>query len=157
MKCQHCRYLPAAGPEGDYDECPYYEKYGTVWKDGQDGCTLRSNQIEKFEDGYAEYLGNMGTDMGVDIDLECKSVSKTKVIELCKHIIGMDNNKTYRRNGKQYYKPNRNYFEGQQNELDAMPDYLVEKRKSESGETVYSLTDEGKMWLGRNININIKV
>lgn len=161
MKCQHCRWLPAAGPEGDADECPYYEKYGTVWKDGSDGCTLHPNQIKKFEDEYAEYLGDMGTDMGVDMDLVQRGVDKQKVIDYCKHMIGMDNKGTYHRHGKEFYRPYRNYWAGKCKELDAMPNYLIEKCISANSDVAlrdieYHLTAEGKRWLGRQLHITIK-
>lgn len=161
MKCSRCPWAPTQSVAGDYNDCPFEEEYGIVWKDGEHGCTLHPNQIKKFEDEHDKDYGDMLFDMCVDDNLETKGIDKSKVIDYCKHMIGLDNRNPYHRHGKAFYRPYRNYWSGRCRELDAMPDYVVEKcafRNPSVGhlEIDYHLTAEGKRWLGRQINITIK-
>ena len=83
-----------------------------------------------------------------------------KAIELAKHAIGLDRKKTYKRHGKYFYKPYRNYFAASQS-LCSIWDGLVAKgyakagKKERGGGRIYWLTREGLDWLGKELNITI--
>ena len=64
MRCDCC-------PFGiDDDTCPEAEgKYGIEHKDGVLGCKHPRNWVEKRDREYTDYLGDMGTDMGIEMDL----------------------------------------------------------------------------------------
>lgn len=157
MKCEYCRFAPPVGAEGYQDECGYFEKYGTIWKDGRDGCTLSYKQLEKLDDEYAESLGNMGLDMGMQMDFEHMGISLEKTIDHCKHMLGMDLRKTYRRHGKEYYRPYRNYWYGNDPGLEWFSKmYLADKEQEEGKLPYYYLTEQGIRWLERRIGITIR-
>lgn len=157
MKCEFCRFQPPVGAEGYQDECGYFEKYGKVWKDGREGCTLTHAQLQKADEEYSEYLGNMGLDMGMADDFEHLGLSMERAIKVCKHMLGMDNRKTYRRHGREFYKPYRNYFCGYQKELDYLAGGIGLAEKNPDGKYVYySLTPAGIRWLERKIGIVIR-
>lgn len=80
-----------------------------------------------------------------------------RVIEICKHMIGLTRNKPYHRHGKAYYKPYRNRFAAEQSGhklLDKLPKYIITKEQGERY-VWYYLTREGLDWLGRRLNITI--
>lgn len=157
MKCEYCRFAPPVGAEGYQDECGYFEKYGTTWKDGRDGCTLSYKQLEKWDDEYAESLCNMGLDMGMQMDFEHMGISLEKTIDHCKHMLGMDLRKTYRRHGKEYYRPYRNYWYGNDPGLEWFSKmYLADKEQEEGKLPYYYLTEQGIRWLERRIGITIR-
>lgn len=63
MKCYYCPLAPSD------DVCPECEgKYGIEFKDGSLGCRHPRNWVEKRDSEYTEYLGVMGTDMGIKMD-----------------------------------------------------------------------------------------
>lgn len=151
MRCDCC---PLADPE---DVCPENEgKYGIEHKDGMLGCKHPRNWVEKRDREYSEYLGNMGTDMGIEHDFPGEKLSQ--LIEICKHMIGLDRKSPYHRHGKAFYKPYRNFYcdkETGNSFLDRLPQGIVFVNKSEKY-TYYHLTDHGLKWLGRQLKINIK-
>lgn len=154
MKCERCRFAPPVEADGYQDECIYFEKYGITWKDGQEGCTLTHAQLKKYEDEYDEYLGNMGTDMGLEMDFEQKGLDLGKAVDLCRHMIGMDNRRTYIRHGKKFYKPYRNYFCGYQKELHVLARHRICEEIPDKY-TLYKLTRSGFGWLERQLKIRI--
>lgn len=64
MRCDCCPLAP-------YDDvCPISEsEYGIIHKDGGLGCRHPKNWIDKRDNDYCTYLGNMGTDMGIEMSL----------------------------------------------------------------------------------------
>ena len=157
MKCEHCRFAPPVGAEGYQDECGYFEKYGTTWKDGQDGCTLHYKQLEKWDNEYSDYLGITGLEMGMKMDFEHHGISMEKTIEHCKHMLGMDNRKTYKRHGREYYRPYRNYWCGEEPALEWFSKMgLAEKEQEEGKLPYYYLTRQGMDWLERRISVVIR-
>ena len=161
MKCCRCPFVPAQGPEGDADECGYWENFGTVWKDGQEGCRLTRRQIEKIEDQHADYLGMMGLEMGMEMDFKTMGISMDKVVSDCCHMIGLDGirHKPYMRHGKKFFRPWRNYWCGREPGLEWMSSDaigLAEKWQDwEDRYPYYRLTRKGLEWLGRRIGIVI--
>lgn len=153
MRCDCCPLCPLA----EDDICPESEgKYGLEHSDGMLGCKHPYSWVKKRDEEYTEYLGNMGTDMGIEMDLTKEELSLA--IERCKHMVGLNYKNPYHRHGKAFYKPYRNYYEAPLNGnkvLDKLPDYIVEKTKGERS-LWYRLTKSGMEWLGRQLKITIK-
>ena len=151
MRCDCC---PFGSVE---DVCPEAEnEYGIEHKDGVLGCKHPRNWVEKRDREHAEYLGEMGTDMGIEMDLSENELKRA--IELCKHMIGLDYSRPYHRHGKAFYKPYRNYFEAPitgDKTLDKLPYFIIKKEISDTS-VWYTLTSDGLKWLGRQLKITIK-
>ena len=151
MRCDCCPF------GSDEDVCPEAEnEYGIEHKDGVLGCKHPRNWVEKRDREYTEYLGDMGTDMGIEMDLSEKELKRA--IELCKHMIGLDYSNPYHRHGKAFYKPYRNYFEAPitgDKTLDKLPYFIIKKEISDTS-VWYTLTSDGLKWLGRQLKITIK-
>ena len=151
MRCDCCPF------GSDDDTCPEAEgKYGIEHKDGVLGCKHPRNWIEKRDREHTDYLGEMGTDMGIEMDLT--EDERKKAIELCKHMIGLGHAKPYHRHGKAFYKPYRNYFAASsagEEVLEKLPSFIISKRRTETS-VVYVLTAEGISWLGRQLQMHIK-
>lgn len=151
MRCDCC-------PLGsDEDVCPEAEnEYGIEHKDGVLGCKHPRNWVKKRDEEYTEHLGEMGTDMGIEMDLSENELKRA--IELCKHMIGLDYSRPYHRHGKAFYKPYRNYFEAPitgDKTLDILPYFIIKKEISDTS-VWYTLTSDGLKWLGRQLKITIK-
>lgn len=103
MKCEYCRFAPPVNADGYQDECSLFDKYGTVWKDGKEGCTMSPQTLAKNERMYDEAMADMATAWGLEHDFENHGWDIEKTIEHCKHMIGFDHHippKVYHRHGK---------------------------------------------------------
>ena len=155
MRCDNCPLCPIA----EDDVCLETEgKYGIEHADGMLGCRHPRNWAEKRSCECDKYYGDMGTDMGIEMMFSEDELKQ--VIELCKHMVGLDNQKPYHRHGKAFYKAYRNYYtDGISGNplLDKLCGVLGIMRK-EQGRigTLYALTQYGLEWLGRQLNITIK-
>lgn len=153
MRCDFCPLCPIA----EDDVCPESEnEYGIEHKDGMCGCRHPYNWVKKRDDEHTEYIGDMGTDMGIEMSLSESELNRA--IELCKHMIGLDYKKPYIRHGKAFYKPYRNYFQdtkGGNKILDKLPNYIISRENGDMS-TWYTLTSDGLRWLGRQLRITIK-
>lgn len=151
MRCDCCPF------GSDEDVCTEAEgKYGIEHKDGVLGCTHPWNWVKKRDDDYYNYLGDMGIDMGIEMSFTSEELNR--VIELCKHMVGLDRESPYHRHGKAFYKPYRNFFcdrETGNRLLDRLPQDVVFVNKGEK-HTYYHLTENGLKWLGRQLKITIK-
>ena len=162
VKCSRCPYLPMQSEAGDYGDCPAPEEKMTTWKDGEDGCTLTRRQLDKMSDEYAEYLGNMGDDMGIKMDFDNRGWKLEDALDHMRHMIGLDmlRHKPYKRHGKLFYKPYRNFWAGQNQYLDYLGGVIgmVEKEESKQagGMPFYYLTRRGLDFLGRHIGVTIR-
>lgn len=151
MRCDCCPLAP-------YDDvCPISEsEYGIVHKDGELGCRHPKNWVDKRDNDYCTYLGNMGTDMGIELSLTESEL--IEAIDICKHMVGLDYSKPYHRHGKAFYKPYRNYYEvpkGGNTILDKLPFNIITKRVG-GVSAWYELTNDGIKWLGRQLKITIR-
>ena len=162
MKCDFCPFAPPSGPEGA-DACPMFDEFGTVWKDGRDGCTLTYSHLKKLERERDNDYDIMGMEMGLEMDFEHHGLSMEKAVDHARHMIGLDNlrHKPYTRHGKQFYKPYRNHWAGFDAELDYMShDAFGLVEKHEAGKPYempfYYLTRQGLDWLGRQIGVTIR-
>lgn len=157
MRCDNCPLCPIA----EDDVCLETEgKYGIEHADGMLGCKHPRNWAEKRSDEHDTALGIMGTDMGIEMSYSNKDFEI--LLDECKHMVGLDNQKPYRRiyhrHGKAFYKPYRNYYSAPESGnrlLDKLPFYIISKKKGERY-IWYKLTREGLDWLGRQLNITIK-
>lgn len=149
-----CDCFPFGSPK---DVCPEAEgEYGLEYKDGGLGCKHPRNWVDKRDEAYCNHLDEMETDMGIEMDLSKDQIKC--VIEICKHMIGLDYKKPYHRHGKAFYKPYRNFYAapltGEPN-LDRLPYHIVSKKNGDLS-VLYELTKSGLDWLGRQIHITIK-
>lgn len=151
MRCEYC---PLSDPE---DVCPEAEgEYGIEFKDGSIGCRHPRNWVDKRDQKYTKYLGDMGLDMGIEMTFSDEELKK--VIGLCGHMIGLDYSKAYWRHGKAFYKAYRNYYSSPPSGnalLDKLPQPVIKRIKSPNG-VWYKLTRTGLEWLGRQLKITIK-
>ena len=152
MRCDMC---PLSNPE---DVCPEAEgQYGIKHEDGTLGCRHPRNWVEKRDAEYDEYIGVMGLDMGIEMDLTPDELERA--LAICEHMVGLDYQKPYHRHGNAFYKAYRNYYgdvpEGNKI-LDKLPKELFLVHQSERG-TMYYLTDIGLEWLGRQLHTKIKI
>ena len=150
-----CDLCPLSDPE---DTCPEAEgKFGIEHKDGMLGCKHPRNWVEKRDEEYSSHLGAMGLDMGIEMDMPADELER--VIEICKHMVGLDSERPYHRHGKAFYRAYRNYYgdvpEGNRL-LDKLPECLFRVHRDERGAT-YHLTKTGLEWLGRWLKIKITV
>ena len=152
MRCDCCPLCPIA----EDDVCLESEgKYGLEHSDGMWGCRHPRNWAEKRNREADKHYGDMGTDMGIEMSFLEKELKH--VIELCKHMVGLDYKSPYHRHGKAFYKPYRNYYAASKSGnalFDKLPDWIISKRQSEHY-LYYSLTSEGLEWLGRRLHVTI--
>ena len=105
MRCDCCPLCPIA----EDDVCPECEgKYGIEHADGMLGCKHPRNWAEKRCNEHDTALGEMGIDMGIEMDFTPEELAK--VIDLCKHMVGLDRQRPYHRHGNAFYRPYRNFF-----------------------------------------------
>lgn len=153
MRCDSCPLCPIA----DDDVCPESEgEFGLEHADGMWGCKHPRNWAEKRSNEHDTALGEMGTDIGIEMFFSQDDLKR--VIEICKHMVGLDYKKPYHRHGKAFYKPYRNYFTANKSGdrlLDKLPHWILYKERSEN-RVWYTLTADGLGWLGRRLNIMIK-
>lgn len=149
-----CEYCPLSDPE---DVCPEAEsrKYGYETSDGRLGCRHPRNWVERRDAEYTEAIGDMGLDMGIEMDFSPEELGW--VIDICKHMVGLDYKRPYHRHGKAFYRAYRNYYadapEGNRL-LDKLPKDLLAVHRNDRGAT-YHLTKTGLEWLGRQLHITI--
>ena len=76
------------------------------------------------------------------------------------HAIGLDRNKPYKRHGKLFYRPYRNYYAASPKdsevwEVMVAAGYAEAGRKDRYGGRMYWLTRKGLDWLGEQIGVHI--
>lgn len=69
-------------------------------------------------------------------------------LTLASHCIGLDHRKPYKRHGRYFYRPYRNYYA-------AGGEYTEEGEKNSHGGRIYWLTREGMVWLGEKLGVKI--
>ena len=162
MKCDRCPYQPVRSEAGDYSDCFASEEDQREFKDGSCGCKFTRKQLDRMQEEYSEYLGDMGTDMGVEDDFRNKGWSLQKALQNMMHMIGMwpeGLRHAYKRHGKIFYKPYRNYWSGYNEYLDYFSGALGIVDKVDPvqpwNQPFYHLTDYGLRFLGRHLQITI--
>ena len=83
MRCDLC---PLSHLE---DVCPEAEgAYGMEHKDGTLGCKHPRSWVENRNAEHGEYLGAMGLDMGIEMDLTPEELERA--LAICQHMVGLD-------------------------------------------------------------------
>ena len=162
MKCERCRFAPPVDAEGFQDECPFFNEHGKEYKDGSYGCTMNYQTLQKLQDEHDEDLAAFADDWGTKEDFKRKGWDYQHAIRNMMHMIGMwpeGLRHAYKRHGKIFYKPYRNYWSGNNKYLDYFSGALgiVEKTEpaSEGKQPFYRLTDYGLKYLGRQLDVKI--
>lgn len=162
MKCDKCPFAPTKSEAGDYDDCLIPEEEQVEFKDGSWGCRKSTKQLTKLAEEYAEYLGAMGEDMGIEGDFTARGWNLIVGLSRLMHIIGMwpeGVRHTYSRHGKMFYRPYRNYWCGYDRYLEYFSGSIniVEKIEPDGpgGRVWYKLTDHGRIFLGRHLRMTI--
>ena len=86
--------------------------------------------------------------------------NENQYIALARHAIGLDHKKPYKRHGKLFYRPYRNYYDASPKdcetwELMCDAGYADRGRKDRYGGRMYWLTRKGLDWLGEKLGIKI--
>ena len=81
-------------------------------------------------------------------------------INYASHAIGLDHKKPYKRHGKLFYRPYRNYYDASPKaceiwETMVNAGYEEARRKNRHGGRMYWLTRNGLDWLGEKLGIKI--
>ena len=169
--CENCRFLKTEGYEYPETYCPLVPDDDPKFDEDDKGCgchyNIRTLEKRQRENDHAEYLYFLGyTDYYLMPTLE-HTEENEKILEkyrdLLRHALGMDNNKTYTRHGKKFYRPYRNYFSTNEKTVD-YPYWetmakegcgLASKQVNSSGEIMYSVTRAGMDWLGQHDGVHI--
>ena len=85
---------------------------------------------------------------------------KERYINLAKHCVGLDKKKPYKRHGRLFYKPYRNYFDAGKSDMDSWTrmweqGYAEKGKKNRYGECMFWLSRKGMDWLGNELGIVI--
>ena len=122
MRCKRCKACRRTSYE--YAE---YECYAgvnddelTEYKNGEYGCTLHWKTIQKrihqhdscYEISVADGQRLCNPEKYAEI---LERASDDRYIKCAMHCLGLDRKKPYKRNGKLYYRPYRNYYNCQYN------------------------------------------
>lgn len=90
-----------------------------------------------------------------------KDEYKDKCIAMSRHAVGLDHNEPYKRYGRLYYKPHRNYYDASPEDCKYW-DLLVDKGFAKTvgtedrlGGKMYELTRKGLDWLGEKLGVHI--
>lgn len=149
-----CKCCPLSDPE---DVCPENEgKYGYETSDGRLGCKHPRSWVEKRDREHTGMIGDMWVDMGIEMGFTAEEYAR--LLEICKHMVGLDYERPYHRHGKAFYRPFRNYYEDTLSGnriLDKLPRDVVRKEIGRVS-TWYALTNYGLSWLGRQLNVTIR-
>ena len=86
--------------------------------------------------------------------------NENQYIALARHAIGLDQKEPYKRHGKLFYRPYRNYYDASPKdcetwELMCYIGYADRGRKDRYGGRMYWLTRKGLDWLGEKLGIKI--
>ena len=162
MKCGRCPYQPERSEAGDYPDCFASEEDQREFKDGSYGCRFTRKQLDRMQEEYSDYLGDMGMDMGVEYDFRNKGWNLQTALSNMMHMVGMwpeGVRHAYKRHGKIFYRPYRNYWAGANKYLDYFSGALGIAEKTEPTESeklpVYRLTNYGLRFLGRHLGVMI--
>lgn len=120
---------------------------------------MQRRTIQRWLDERDEDLGIIGLEMGMAMDFENRGISMEKAIEDAKHMIGLDGtkHKPYTRNGKQFFRPWRNFWSGENAALEYMSHDVIglTRKYMDRDKPYYVLTRDGLDWLGRQLRMKI--
>lgn len=87
-------------------------------------------------------------------------MEQNRFVKLASHAIGLDRNKPYKRHGRFFYRPYRNYYAASPKDAEIWMQ-MVEEGYAEAGRQdrygcrMFWLTRSGLDWLGKKLNITI--
>lgn len=126
------------------------------------GCRHHHATLKKWEEqreqAEADYYYEMGMGMGFWLDIEERPERREHCIAIMEHCIGMDHKPggIYKRHGKRFYKPYRNYWSGTMKDWDSLVFYGLAEHYAGTGEDKrYRCTRKGLDWLGKQIGVII--
>ena len=153
-RCEECSYLESSGGEYPETYCPLVsaenQKFA-VDNDGYCGCkynlrTLTTLDRERDEAEYRRYLGYDDFVLTNSIDMTEEDSRKLKlIIKTMMHTIGLwpeGLRHAYKRHGKVYYRPYRNYF----NTAPKCGGYWVWERMQKAGHAECVKSGSGEFW-----------
>lgn len=87
-------------------------------------------------------------------------MNEDRCVKLAKHAIGLDRKWPYKRHGRLFYKPYRNYYGASVKDCETWDimvanGYAEAGRKDRYGGRMYWLTRRGLDWLGEKLGIQI--
>ena len=153
-RCEECGYLESSGGEYPESYCPLISEEDpkfAVDKDGYCGCTYNLRTLKKLdrERDEAEYWRYLGYDdfmLTNSIDMTEEDSRKLKlIIETMMHTIGLwpeGLRHPYKRHGKIFYRPYRNYFDTAPN----CGGYWMWERMQKAGHAEVHRMKNGEMW-----------
>lgn len=169
--CDSCQYLASTGGEYPETYCPLVSEDDPKFEDDGEGCgcrynlrTLKKKERENEEAEYRAYLGYDDFLLVNSIDMTEEDAKKIRQIILTMmHTIGLwpeGRRHAYKRHGKIFYRPYRNYF----NTAPGCDGYWMWERmekachaecvKSGQGE-FWHLTRRGLDWLEMKLDMKI--
>ena len=167
--CEHCGFLRVEGYEYPESYCKVgIREDDPKFDEDKDGCGCHYNlrtlrKIEKELD-HMEYLSYLGYDDYMLMPTMEYTDENEAILEehreLVRHALGMDNRKAYKRHGKKFYKPYRNYFQTGTETTDypywerLVKAGLAEKREVRDN-VWYYVTRRGMDWLGLHDRVHI--
>ena len=113
-------------------------------------ASLTAKEMNEFMEDFAR---------GIKEGIESR-MNEDKCVTLATHAVGLDNKKPYKRHGKYFYRPYRNYYDASPKdcetwELMCDAGYADRGRKDRYGGRMYWLTRKGLDWLGEKLGIKI--
>ena len=167
--CEECGFLWESGGEYSESYCAVgVQEDDPKFDEDDKGCGCRYNlrTLRKMQDrlDHLEYLRYLWCDDFMLMPSIEYTRENQEILErhrkLMRHALGMDGKKPYRRYGKLFYKPYRNYFDTSKDTCDypywerLVKADLARKEVLEDG-IRYKVTDRGIDWLGQHDQINI--
>lgn len=169
MKCERCPAFRKTSYEYDEYDCCVGVLEDDLYEDskGNYGCKLHWKTIQKLIQKEAESFSISIADGQRMINPEkydelLRKARQISYINQAKHCIGLDKRKPYKRNGKLYFRPYRNYFNtNYDNEIwadlrwlgfaDCDCEYWESEEKKKS--VFFSLNEDGRKWLAEQLGI----
>ena len=151
--CEECQYLSSTGGEYPETYCMLVDENDPkVMDDGQGlGCTYNLRTLKKLarERDEAEYRSYLGYDdfvlvNGIDMTEEDNRKIQ-QIIEVMMHTIGLwpeGRRHAYKRHGKIFYRPYRNYFATKP----GCDGYWMWERMQKAGHAEVAKSSQGEFW-----------
>lgn len=154
--CKHCK--PQEYPPNSFEAHAFHIAGDEIYyHDTNNGWEGEKNQILPIllPPANGRSVGGVGEES------EGIAMSEEYKVSLCKHAVGMGMRKPYKRHGKMFYRPYRNYFAASDGSRDFEAWETLEKsgyaksiRRTEYGK-IFWLTRCGLDWLGEKLNMHI--
>ena len=151
--CEECEYLSSTGGEYPETYCPLVSEDDPKFEEDRAGCgcrynlrTLRKKEKENEEAeyraliGYDDFMLLNSTDMTEENKRKLEKITRTMM-----HTIGLwpeGIRHAYKRHGRLFYRPYRNYF----NTAPRCKDYWMWERMEKAGHAEAVKSGQGEFW-----------